>query len=259
MRGLTRRRAIAAGNRLKDLGHIAAVTVLIAVCAGAAGQESFQGFTVAPVTIDMQAGQRTAVVTLQNHSQQDARFQVRPFAWDQPGGADQLQSTNQLVVSPPLGLLRVGSSQVIRLVLRQPAEARETAYRIWLDEIPPPASPGAIGFAVRLSIPIFIEPPGRIAPQVRWRAEGAGQSFYLVAVNDGSRRQVVYDLALHAPAGDPLALESNASPYVLAGATRRWRIIPKGVAPVPGETLRLTAEADTGAIDQAVPVVRAGP
>ncbi len=261
MRGLTRWGAITADKRLKAPVLAALAAALVAAGANAVGQspQGPEGFTVYPVTIEMQPGQRTAIVTLQNHSRQDAAFQVRPFAWDQPGGAEQLQPTDQLVASPPLGLLPVGSSQVIRLVLRQPAEARETAYRIWLDQIPPAAAPGAIGFALRLSIPIFIEPSGHIAPQVHWRAEVAGQSVYLVAVNDGSRREVVHELAVHASAGGGLALESGVSPYVLAGATRRWRIIPQRAAPVPGETLRLTAEADTGPIDQAVPVVRAGP
>ena len=69
---------------------------------------------------------------------------------------------------------------------------------------------------------------------------------------------MVRDLKLTAPDGRVLALESNVSPYVLAGGSRRWRILDRNTPP-SGGNLRLTAHADTGDIDQAVPVLRAGP
>ena len=222
------------------------------------GQAVIQGLAVSPVTIEMQAGQRTAVLTVQNHSDADAAFQVRPFAWDQAQGLDTLQPTDDVLVSPPLGRLPVGASQVVRLVLRRPADGREASYRVWLDQIPPPASPGKVAFSLRLSIPVFVEPAGRIAARVRWSVEQRGAELVLAGVNEGTRRQVVRQVVLNAPDGARFGLEANVSPYILAGATRRWRILSEGPPPSPGETLRLTARADTGDVDQGVPVVRAG-
>lgn len=258
MRALPSRSRTAVRERF---GAAAIVALLVGPwgSGSAEAQQPIQGFTVSPVSIEIGGGQRTAVLTVQNHSDREASFQVRPFAWAQPGGVDDLQPTDALLASPPLGVLPVGASQVVRLVLRQPAQGRENAYRIWLDQIPPPAAPGAVGFALRLSIPIFAEPPGRVAAQLRWVVEASGETLVLVAVNEGTRRAVVHDLELHAPGGGALALEANVSPYVLAGATRRWQVLAAASAPARGETLRLTAIADTGPIDKAVAVVRAGP
>jgi fimbrial chaperone protein len=55
--------------------------------------------------------------------------------------------------------------------------------------------------------------------------------------------------------GRKLSTESSASPYILAGATRRWPIAAQGSLPLLSETLRLTARADAGAIEQQVRVV----
>jgi fimbrial chaperone protein len=217
-----------------------------------------QGFSVSPVTIEMSAGERATILTVQNHTDRDATFQLRPFAWSQPGGDDQLDPTDGLLVSPPLGVLRPGSSQVVRLVLRRPAEGRELTYRILLDQIPTQTAPGQVGFVLRLSLPVFVEPAGRISPQLRWSIESDDKGTSLVAHNDGSRRQVVRELRLMGPNGRALGVDSNVSPYILAGGVRRWRILGQGSQPVAGETLHLTARADTGEIDQAVPVLRAG-
>ena len=212
-----------------------------------------------PVTVEMTAGQRATILTIQDHTEREATFQVRPYAWSQPAGNDKLDPTDALLVSPPLGVLPAGSSQVVRLVLRRLAQGREASYRILLDQIPAQPTPGQVGFVLRLSFPVFVEPPGRIAPQLRWAGSSPGETATLVATNDGSRRQVVRDMKLKAPDGHAAPLETNVSPYILAGGVRRWRILGQGPRPPAGGALRLTAHADTGEIDQAVPVLRAGP
>jgi fimbrial chaperone protein len=141
---------------------------------------------------------------------------------------------------------------VVRVVLRKPPQGKEASYRVLLDQIPPPAMPGTIRIALRLSVPILAAPTTRSAPHVQWRVEGG----YLVAVNDGNQHETVRDIALATAGGGALKVETNVSPYILAGATRRWRIVSQ--AQSPGATLHLTAHADSGAIDQPVPV-GAGP
>ena len=224
---------------------------------GADQERSSRGSTVVPVSFELQPGQMTAVLTIQNDTDREADFQVRPYAWGQPGGNDQLSPTDVLMASPPLGRVSVGAGQVVRLVLRQPAQAQEASYRILLDQVPPPPQPGVVGFALRLSIPVFAEPSGHVAPHVRWSVQSDGGADYLVAVNDGGRHDTFRDMALTSADGRPIALEQNVSPYVLAGATRRWRILTS-LAP-SREGLRLRARADSGAIDQAVSAPSAGP
>jgi fimbrial chaperone protein len=242
------------------LQGLAAVVALALLCRPAEGRaQGIRGFTVIPVTMEMAPGERARTLTIQNNTDSKASFQVRPFAWSQAGGPDQLDVTDGLVVSPPIGELAPGATQVVRLVLRSAAPTnREIAYRILLDQIPSASASDQIGFVLRLSIPVFVEPPGKIAPQLGWTVEVQGQDAWLVARNEGSRRQVLRDMKLMA-GGGALALESNVSPYVIAGGVRRWRIVGRSLAPAADATLRLTAHADTGEIDQAVPVRRDSP
>ncbi len=237
----------------------AAVAAATLACLGASRAEA-QGLTVLPVSIQMTAGQMATTLTVRNEGDAETSLQVRPFVWSQPPprGDDALEPTAELMASPPLATIAAGATQVVRLVLRRPAEGREASYRILLDQIPPPAAPGTVRVALRLSIPVFVEPAARTAPQLRWRIELSGGQLYLAAVNEGARHETARDIGLATSGGAALKVEANLSPYILPGATRRWRILASGMPPAPRTVLRLTATADGGAIDQPVAVV-AGP
>ena len=82
------------------------------------------------------------------------------------------------------------------------------------------------------------------------------EQAWLVAANDGSRHDTIRDIALTAKGSPVLGTGANASPYVLAGATRRWMIeSPGGALPEVGGTMRLTGKGDSGPVDQLVRVV----
>jgi fimbrial chaperone protein len=233
-------------------GRLACAAAIAAFACGpaAVGQEVAGGLSVIPVTFELAPGRMTAVLTIQNHTGRETDFQIRPFAWDQAGGPDRLTPTDALVVSPPLGRVPVGGQQVVRLVLRQPAQGQETTYRILLDEVPPPRQPGVVNFALRLSIPVFVEPAARAPAHVRWSVQSDAGAYYLVAVNSGGRHEVFRDLELTA-GGRAVPLEQNISPYVLPGATRRWRILSTDISPAR-EAVRLKARSDSGPVDQLV-------
>ena len=219
-----------------------------------AGVVRAQGLSVLPVTIQLAPGQSAAALTVANQTDGDTSFQVRAFAWHQQDGADQLSNTEDLLASPPLGTIPAGGTQVVRLVLRKPPQGREATYRILLDQIPPPAAPGTVRIALRLSIPIFAEPATRAVPHLQWRILNSDRQTYLEALNDGDRHETVRNILL-ASSGSTDKVEANVSPYVLAGSTRRWRIITSSRPLAPGATLRLTGQMDSGPLDQTVPVV----
>lgn len=224
----------------------AAVGVLLALSATPAGAQSL---TVLPVTIQMPPGQMAGTLTVINQADAESAFQIRAFAWSQPRGETELAPTDALLVSPPLGTIAPRGSQVVRLVLRRPAQDREASYRILLDQLPPPASPGTVRVALRLSIPVFAEPTNSpIAPRLRWRIESEGGQAYLTVTNEGTRHETLRDIALSG--AGPIRIQGDASPYVLPGATRRWRLLARTP---PGGRLRLTARGDAGPIDEVIP------
>ncbi len=219
------------------------------------GAAHAQGINVSPVVVEMPPGQMAAVLTVGNQSDHEIAFQIRPFAWQQSRtGEDQLTPTDELQASPPLATIAAGGSQVARLVLRRPPQGREATYRILLDELSPPAEAGRVHIALRLSIPVFAEPAARVAPQVQWRITAQGGQAWLAAVNDGTRHQTIRDFALHTADGRALQIEVKVPPRILAGGLQRWRIVGRGVPLAPGAVVRLTANADSGAIDQQVRV-----
>jgi fimbrial chaperone protein len=232
-------RPLPGGSRLAA----AAALILFAV---APAQAQTAGLTIFPVTVEMPPGERAATLTIQNHSDTDTTFQIRAFSWAQQNGAEQLLPTDSLLVSPPLGTIAAGKDQVVRLVLRQPAQGREATFRILFDQILAPPKPGSVNFALRLSIPVFAEPPTHVAPHLAWSTDRS----WLVAVNDGSAHETVRNIAIATSNRRMLKVEQNVSPYVLAGATRRWQILAPNFSALTDAPLRLKAEADSGAIDQ---------
>ncbi|MDD3651955.1 fimbria/pilus periplasmic chaperone [Immundisolibacter sp.] len=217
-----------------------------------AGLAAAAQLRLAPIKVHMAPGQRAAALTVTNEGSEPAAFQIRAYAWRQTSeGADDLAPTEELLVSPPLSRLEAGAQQVVRLVLRRPPTEREATYRILFDEIPPPAAPNTVRIVVRQSVPVFAPPKAKVAARLAWRIEqGADGAAWLVALNQGSRHAEVREVALATADGAALAVEPPALPYVLTGATRRWRI--KAPAPAAGQELRLTARVDAATLEERV-------
>ena len=229
----------------------AAAVLSLAVAGLAAGAQSL---SVLPVNVFLAPGQNAATLTVTNHGDHETAIQIRPYAWNQPDGNDQLDATHALVISPPIATIAPGASQVVRLILRQPAQDREATYRIIVDQIPPAAEPGIVHVVLRLSIPIFAQPAARAVPHIQFHLEREGEQVYLVGINDGLRHDAIRSIELSTSDGRKLTPDSGASPYILAGVTRRWHFAVQGSLP-PGDTLRLSAHADSGSIEEQVRVV----
>ncbi len=233
----------------------ALAAILFVVMTGLAAQA--QSLSVLPVNIFLSSGQKSTSLTVTNTGSTETAIQIRAYAWDQKSDDDRLTDSDAVVLSPPLARMAPGASQVIRLILRQPAEGREATYRILIDQIPPPAEPGIVHMVLRLSIPIFVQPATRAVSHLQFHMEMVAGKLFLVGVNDGLRHEVIRDVELLASDGRNLKEEVSASPYILAGATRRWPIAAQGPLPLPSETVLLTAHSDAGAIKQQVGFVAA--
>lgn len=225
--------------------------IMVANLAGAAQLE------VVPVIVRMAPGQKAAALTLTNPGDSALAFQIRAYAWSQAPEGDALAPTEELLISPPLGNLAAGASQVVRLVLRQAPAGREATYRILLDEIPPPSEPGTVRIALRQSVPVFALPATRMVAKLRWRIERENDAAWLVAVNEGNRHAEVRNVALVTSADAALPVEAKPLPYLLVDATQRWRIQAPSLA--PGQVLRLTARIGAASIDERVAVGGATP
>jgi fimbrial chaperone protein len=214
-------------------------------CAGFASTAGAQALSVLPVSIELGAGQRAAAMTVVNRGTIETSFQMRAFAWSQPrDGGDGLVASDSIVVSPPLGTIPPGGSQVVRIILRGLPQDRESSFRLLLDQIPAPAAPGTVRVALRLSMPVFALPDARVAPVLKFHVEQAADAYYLVASNDGNRHEKLQDVELRDASGSVFRIANGVSPYLLPGAIMRWRMTGPANAR-PGAGLVLSARAET--------------
>ena len=214
-----------------------------------------QGLKVLPVNIQMAPGQKATTMTVVNEGSATTAIQIRTYAWTQTDGKDQLDASNEIVASPPMASIAPGAKQLIRLVLRHSPQEREATYRILLDQLPGTGVPGVVQVVLRMSIPIFVQPAIRALPHVQFHIESDAGQVYLVGINDGLRHELIRDIVLFSSEGRKLWTESSASPYILAGTTRRWPMALQQPLLLKAEALRLTAHADTISIEQQVQVV----
>ena len=229
------------------------VTTLIVFIGG--GLAGAQALKVIPVNVQMLPGQRTATLTVINEGSVETAIQIRAYAWSQSDGSDKLTKSTEVLASPPIATIPAGATQIVRLVLRRTPEGREETYRILLDQIPPAAVPGEVKIVLRMSIPIFAQPVNRTASHVRFHIERDAGQVYLVGINDGQKHEVLRDIVLSTSDGQKLMPTLGGAHYILAGVTQRWLIATQGAQTLTNETLRMTAHADTGAIEQQVRVV----
>src|ERR1039457_6072998 len=241
-------------SRLLAAANALAAGLVILLTGPVAGA---QALSVLPVNIFFPAGQKATTLTVTNQGTSETAVQIRAYAWGQPDGNDQLTNTDAVVLSPPLASIAPGATQVVRLILRQSPQGKEVTYRILVDQIPPPAEPGIVHIVLRLSIPIFSMPNTRALPHIQCDGERDADHFFLVGINDGLVHEAIRDIVLTTSDGRQLKAESSASPYILAGTTRRWPIAAQGSLPLPSEALRLTAHANAGAIEEQVHFVSA--
>ncbi len=235
---------------------VAGILFVLGLLAAPGGSSAAQALAVLPVNVNMVGGERSSTITVVNHGTEPTAIQIRVYQWTQDDGTDRLIDSSAVLASPPLATIAAGGSQLIRLVLRQAVATDEATYRIILDQIPPAALPGVIRVALRMSIPIFVEPASKAVAQLQFHIDSSKGQDFLVAINHGRRHEVVRETVVSTSDGRTMKTASSGSPYVLAGATRRWLISGQGSLLVPGEAVRLAGRLDGGAFEQQIEVVK---
>ena len=205
-------------------------------------------FNVAPVRVELSARNRTQALTVHNQGDEPSVVQVQIYEWSQQDGQDVLQPTTDLLLTPPVFTVKPGQSQLLRIALRgAPDPARQRSYRAVLQEVPGQAPAGAptLQVALRISLPIFVEPSVEASPQLDWQARvGADGKLLLSAHNGGNGHIQLVDFRLSSATGGEIASQQQVS-YILPGQTRTWTLEPAAdLASV--DNVRLAGRSDAG-------------
>lgn len=195
-----------------------------ALLAGPAVASSLQ---VSPTRVEINGEQRIVALNIRNGGGEMASVQLELMAWSQKDGEDHYEPSSELLATPPIFNVPAGSQQIVRVGLRRPPDAQsELAYRLFVQELPPPLKEGFQGLqmVVRLSLPVFVAPAATPAShQLRWQASLLNPNELQLRVsNGGNGRAQVSDLYLDF--GGEQIKPGNMR-YVLPGASREWRIV----------------------------------
>lgn len=228
------------------LGRALGGLALLALAAFGPGSASAGSFSVNPVRVTLTGGQTVGALTVLNNGDEPTVVQLEVVNWSQRDGNDVYWQTKEILATPPIFTVPPGGSQIVRVGLRRPPDAqRELAYRLFLQEVPPPPKPGFQGLqvALRLSIPVFVVPTALVKPALQWQAFRAGAGDIKVrATNTGTAHVQLANFTLSASGGAGLGTQQAAA-YLLPGQSRDWTIKKDAAA---GSALHVVAQTDGG-------------
>jgi len=181
---------------------------------------------VSPIRITLTKDTALAAMTIHNRSTTDTVVQLRLAKWDQIDGKDQYEDSDDLIACPPIFSVAAGEEQVVRIALgtRHDDWDTEGTYRLYIQEVPSPPDEGSgsqVQFAVRISIPVFLQPETISQPPLSWKIIQDG-GLWATAENSGNAHALVAGIRL--VKDDEVFFEANTHQYILPGSTMTWRL-----------------------------------
>lgn len=235
------------------------LVIALLVCAASlfvAPQARAGSLAVNPIRLTLSESSPTGALTLENTGGTTMVLQLQLMRWSATQADDHYEPSEDLVATPPIMKIGPGATQTIRVGLAGAVEGkRELSYRLFIEEVPPPAESGYPGLqvALRLGVPVFVEPVQKTEPALDWRAvKAADGSLALQVSNRGSAHLRLIRLRLNAAGdADPLAIKTVAQ-YLLPGQQRQIPL--KMERPLAARHISVSAETDHGPIDVALDV-----
>lgn len=226
-----------------------AVAALTAILAAAATADA-STFSIAPIRIEMDRGHQTGVVTLHNDGDAPVTIQVEAVTWSQAEGEDTYAATRDLLVTPPVFVVRPKSDQIVRVARRTAdSSAREKTYRLFFQEVPEiaPAGFNGLNVALRIGVPVFVAAPAAAPSELRWQASWLADGMLKVeATNSGLAHVQITDFEV-ATADHAVIARVGGSRYLLAGGHASWTVMPSAESDYRG-ALYIRGFSDRGVI-----------
>lgn len=238
-------RCMQAGRSAKHWAYL----LLALQCAMACPVALAGSLGINPVKLTLSSQNPTQVITVRNDGDQSTVMQVELAAWSQAGGQEVYTPTRELLATPPIFTLPAGASQIIRVGLRRaPDEKTELAYRMFLQEVPPPPKPDAVGLqvALRISVPVFVVPAHPVTSVLHWQALRLdGRTMKIGVTNTGGGHDHLSAYKIYRSGSANPFLAQKLFVYLLPGTAHYWTL-PTDAMPNPGEALGVSANTDTG-------------
>ena len=222
---------------------IAGITVMLASEVARASN-----WGVAPIKLEFDRATRTGLITINNEDTKPVNFQIKLYRWFQDAqGQDQYEESNDLVYFPQIMSVEPDQKKLIRVGIKRPAETVEQTYRLFIEELPAPASDtpakaGAfVAVLIRFGVPIFLTPTGAVAAPIFSNFSMGKDVFNFVVTNSGNRHVRYQEMTLTSGVE---TLGKADGWYVLAGARREFAIPVKKILCGTDQTLKIATTVD---------------
>lgn len=207
--------------------------------------------SVTPLRLDL-AENKSAVVTVSNDSEQPLDLALEAMRWTQDeAAADQYQKTDALAFYPAAFTLAPKSKRSIRVSARpgDPRPAIETAYRLYITELPPASreqTGEAVRVEVRFGLPVFMR-QGKAAPALDAVAVSGSPGMVDVTLKNTGNAHARIEAIASSPEG---ILENKFRQwYLLPSAARTYRLrVAPALCPASGGQLALQVRANSRTI-----------
>jgi fimbrial chaperone protein len=224
---------------LRKTTWAARATALLLVCAHPL-QAVASSFIASPVTFNLSPNKPMSILRLTNNGESDLRLQVHAVKWGTDGYNETQVDTDDIILNPPVFMLKPGQQQFMRFGLRSVVPtAKEQSYRLIVDEIPDEISVGksvGIRTALRISIPVFIDPVQKDA-RVTWHLIRKENRYVLVCDNSGNTHLKINGFIVSDDKGMPVVRNSDPA-YIMPEQRKEWPLATNGT--LGRITLRVT-------------------
>ena len=171
-----------------------------------------------------------SILRLTNNGESDLRLQVHAVKWGSDGYNETQVDTDDIILNPPVFMLKPGQQQFMRFGLRSVVPtATEQSYRLIVDEIPDETSVGksvGIRTALRISIPVFIDPVQKDA-RVTWHLIRKENRYVLVCDNSGNTHLKINGFIVSDDKGVPVVRNSDPA-YIMPEQRKEWPLATNG-------------------------------
>ncbi|MDB5480000.1 MAG: putative pili assembly chaperone transrane protein [Caulobacteraceae bacterium] len=208
---------------IQRAGYFFGMIALVVGLALAARALAGSGISVGPLSLEISPRSRVAVLEIGNYRSEPLDLQASVVDWRQENGEDRLAPTEDVVVSPAITSVPPGKRQIFRLAFRGvPDPERERAFRVMVADVSAPATKpeteASVSFRVTNSVPLFVRPNMKVAPQLAIAAcHAPGHEACLEVRNTGAAHTRVRRIAMSG-SGWTQTLTPNV---VLLAGTRR--------------------------------------
>ena len=186
-------------------------------------------FTVSPVNVLFDAGQRATVLTVKNQAEDKLTLQLSAYAWVQDEeGKDVYTPSDEVIIFPKILSFERGEERIIRIGIKVPPGRTEKTFRVYLEEIPGPRkSPdeGAVLRTImRVGVPVFVSPVNAVPEGTIEALSFSRGNLSLAVRNTGNIHFIIKSIQINgfSKAGEPLFRTELGGWYLLEGRSRSY-------------------------------------